>query len=153
MRFILTLGLIFILTDMFACSCSHVGIAKNKKEMTNVFKGRVIKIDETVTYDTITGTTQTIEYRRTTYTFEIKRNYKGLKDKRTIELLTSRMTDCGVDFDKDKTYIVYAYNDHRKLHYRFTDQNTTPYITTHLCTRTKKTNVLTFWESLLLRLM
>lgn len=112
--------------------------------MTYVFKGRVSKINEVVTYDTITGTNQTIEYRRTTYTFEIKKNYKGLKDKKTIELITSHMTDCGVDFDKDKTYIVYAYNDHRKLHYRVTDQKTEPYTTTHLCTRTKKANGLTF---------
>jgi hypothetical protein len=120
--------------------------------MTYVFKGRVNKISEVVTSDTITGTIQTIEYRLTTYTFEIKKNYKGLKDKKTIELVTSQMTDCGVSFDKDKTYIVYAYNDHRKLHYRLTDQQIEPYTTTHLCTRTKKTNVLTFWESFVLKL-
>jgi hypothetical protein len=120
--------------------------------MTYVFKGRVSKTTEIVTYDTITGTNQTIEYRRTVYTFDIKRNYKGLKDKRTIELVTSQMTDCGVDFEKDKMYIVYAYKDHRKLHYRLTDQKTQPYTTTHLCTRTKETNSLTFWESFVLRL-
>ena len=152
MRLLITFGLIFILADIFACSCGHVGIIKNKKGMTYVFKGRVNKVSEVVTYDTITGTSQTIEYRRTAYTFEIKRNYKGLKDKETIELVTSQMTDCGVSFDKDKTYIVYAYNDQRKLHYRLTDQQIESYTTTHLCTRTKKTNALTFWESFVLRL-
>lgn len=121
--------------------------------MTYVFKGRVSKATEIITYDTIKGTDQTIEYRRTVYTFDIKRNYKGLKDKKIIELVTSQMTDCGVDFDKDKTYIVYAYNDHRKLHYRLTDQEVESYTTTHLCTRTKKTNPLTFWESFVLRLI
>src|SRR5688572_27145916 len=152
MRLLITIGLIFILADIFACSCGHVGIIKNKKGMTYVFKGRVNKVSEVVTYDTITGTSQTIEYRRTTYTFEIKKNYKGLKGKEIIELVTSQMTDCGVSFDKDKTYIVYAYNDHRKLHYRLTDQQIEPYTTSHLCTRTKKTNALTFWESFVLRL-
>jgi hypothetical protein len=120
--------------------------------MTYVFKGRVSKINEVVTYDTITGTNQTIEYRRTTYRFEIKKHYKGLKDKKTIELVTSQMTDCGVSFNKDKTYIVYAYDDDRKLHYRLTDQKIEPYTTTHLCTRTKKTSVQTFWESFVLKL-
>jgi hypothetical protein len=108
MRLLITIGLIFIFTDIFACSCGHVGIVKNKKAMTYVFKGRINKVNEVVTYDTITGTDQTIEYRRTIYTFEIIRNYKGLNDKKTIELVTSQLTDCGVSFEKDKTYIVYA---------------------------------------------
>lgn len=120
--------------------------------MKYVFKGQVNNIKEVVTFDTITGTNQTIEYRRYIYTFEIKRKYKGLKDIQTIELVTSQMTDCGVGFDKDKTYLVYAYNDHKKLHYRLVDQEIETYTTTHLCTRTKKTNILTFWESLVLRL-
>jgi hypothetical protein len=151
MRFLITIGLIFVFADIFACSCGHVGIVKNKRGMTYVFKGRVNKVNEVVTYDTITGTSQKIEYRRTIYTFKIEKNYKGLKDKKTIELVTSQMTDCGVSFDKDETYIVYAYNDHRKLHYRLTDQKIEPFTTTHLCTRTKKTNALTFWEAFVLR--
>ena len=118
--------------------------------MTYVFKGRVDKLSEVVTYDAITGTSETVEYRRTIYTFEIHQNYKGLNDKKTLVLVTSQMTDCGVSFENGKTYLVYAFNDHRKLHYRLTDQQTEPYTTTHLCTRTKKTNALTFWESFVL---
>jgi hypothetical protein len=138
--------------DIFACSCGHIGILKNKKNANHVFKGRVTNVTETITLDTITGSSQTIEYRRTKYTFEILKNYKGLKDKETVDLITSKMTDCGVDFDKDKTYIVYTYSDNRKLHYRLTDQKIDPYITTHLCTRTKKRTVLTFWEAFVLRI-
>ena len=140
----------FVTVDSVACSCGHVGISQNKSESNYVFKGRVVELTETVTMDTITGTNQTVEYRWTVYTFEIRKNYKGLKDKPTIQLVTSQMTDCGVSFGKDKTYIVYAYNDDRKLHYKLTDQKAEPYITTHLCTRTKRTNVLTFWDSFIL---
>lgn len=153
MRLLLTIGLILTFSDIFPCSCSRVGIVKNKKEMAYVFKGRVSEVNEIVTYDTITGTSEIIEYRRTIYSFEIQKNYKGLKGQKTIELVTSQMTDCGVRFDKGKTYIVYAFNYHTKLHDRLADQKIKPYTTTHLCTRTKKANALTFWESFILRFM
>jgi hypothetical protein len=153
MRILVAITLFLFSADLFACSCGHVGIVKNKREVAYVFKGQMNKVEEVVTYDTITGTNQTIEYRRTFYTFEIKKTYKGLKGGKTITLITSQMTDCGVSFDKDKTYLVYAYNDDKKLHYRLTNQKIEPYTTTHLCTRTKKINALTFLESFVLRLM
>lgn len=102
--------------------------------------------------DTITGTNSVVDYRRTRYTFEILKNYKGLEGQGTIDLITSGMTDCGVNFEKGEVYIVYAYNDHRKLHPKLEDQKTEIYITTHLCTRTKKKTMLTFLETFILRL-
>jgi len=150
MRLLIIIGLVFITVDNFACSCKHVGILKNKKQSNFVFKGLVTELNELVTSDTITGTNQTIEYRRTKYTFEILSNYKGLKGEEKINLITSTMTDCGVNFDKGATYIVYANVDFRKLHYKLADQRTKAYATTHLCMRTKKTNGLTFWETFVL---
>lgn len=152
MRLRIIIGLIFFTTDIFACSCGHVGIVKNKKATDYSFKGRVIKLEEIITIDTITGTNSVVDYRRTRYTFEILRNYKGLKGKGTVYLITSGMTDCGVNFEKDEVYIVYAYNDRRKLHSKLEDQETETYITTHLCTRTKKKTMLTFLETFILRL-
>jgi hypothetical protein len=119
MKYLLTLGLlILILIDSSACSCKHVGILMNKKDMSFVFKGSVSKQLEVVSYDTITSINQVIEYRRTVSTFNIVRSYKGLKDKKVIELVTSLMSDCGVSFERGKKYIVYAYTDNKKLHYR-----------------------------------
>jgi hypothetical protein len=151
MRILIVITLFLISADVFACSCEHVGIVQNKREMTYVFKGRVTNVEEVVTSDTITETNQAIEYRRTFHTFEIEKTYKGLKGRKTITLVTSQMTDCGVSFDMDKTYLVYAYKDDKKLHYRLTNQKKEPYTTTHLCTRTKKINALTFWELFVLR--
>jgi hypothetical protein len=148
-RSLIILLLLSLSTDGFTCSCGHVGIVKNKKEMAFVFKGRVKEITETLTQEVESTTHNKVEYRLTRYTFDIIKNYKGLKDENTIDLYGG-MTDCEVTFLKSKTYIVYAYIDNKKLHYKLTDQKIEPYFTTHLCTRTKKTSILTFWESFIL---
>ncbi len=149
MKLVALFGLLFISVDILACSCGHVGILKNKKEVDFVFKGRVTEIDETTTEELDPRTGKQIKYSVTRYTFEILKNHKGLKGKKTIDILTG-MTDCEASFTKNKTYIVYAYTDNKKLHYQLADQEIEPYATTHLCTRTKKTNMLTFWESFIL---
>jgi hypothetical protein len=145
MKLLILFVLVLISVASQGCSCAHVGILRNKKEAKLVFKGRVTDIHETVTHELLPGTTEQIEYRVTRYTFEILKNHKGLKAKKTIDILTG-MTDCEMSFIKNKKYIVYAYLDNKKLHYRLAEQETEPYFTTHLCSRTKKTNVLMFWE-------
>jgi hypothetical protein len=149
MRTLLTIALLFIAIYNFACSCEHVGILRNKKTAYYVFKGRVTDIKESTRQDTITGTTQLIEYTETQYKFDIIKNYKGLAGTHTINLLQG-MTECEVTFQMGKVYIVYAYIENRKLHYKIADQRTEPYPTTHLCMRTKKTSVLSLWETLVL---
>ena len=149
MRLLITLGLLLISVDILACSCGYVGIVKNKKQVDFVFKGRVSEVVETTTKELDTRTNTEIDYIITRYTFKILKNHKGLKDKKTIDILMG-IGDCDVSFDKGKTYLVYAYTDSKKLHYRLADQKIEPYSTTHLCTRTKKTNLLTFWESFIL---
>lgn len=123
--------------NVLACSCDgRIGIVRNKKTTDYVFKGRVKKANEIVTSDSIP---------MTKYTFEILRNYKGLKGKDVVYFV-SGVTSCDVYFEKGNEYIVYAYNYHGKLDY----QKTETYITTHLCTRTKKKTRWTFWESFVL---
>ncbi len=143
------LAFFFLPLQDFACSCGHVGIIKNKRQVAFVFAGRVKNVNETLTREFEPATNDSIDYRVTRYTFDVLKNYKGLEGKRTIELL-SGMTDCEMSFDRGETYIVYAYTDDRKMHYRLTNQKIEPYITTHLCTRTKKRTILTFWETLVL---
>lgn len=150
MRLLIIIGLVLSTVDNFACSCGHVGITENRKAMNYVFKGRVSELSEIVSWDTLTGTNETIEYRRVKYTFEVLENYKGLKGEQTVDLVTSGMTDCGFSFDKNKIYIVYAYYDNKKLHHRLMDQKIASYVTTHLCTRTKKITALSFWETFVL---
>lgn len=149
MRLLITLGLLIISVDIFSCSCEHVGIVRNKKEVDFVFKGRLIEVTESITKELDPRINSQIDYIVTRYTFKILKNHKGLKDKKTIDILMG-IGDCDVSFDKGKTYLVYAYSDSKKLHYRLADQKIEPYSTTHLCTRTKKTTVLTFWESFIL---
>jgi hypothetical protein len=145
----LTITMVLFTIDSVACSCDRVGIIKNKNEVDYVFKGKLKDITEVLTRDTATQTKEILKYQVTRYNFKVIRNYKGADGKETIELVQG-MTDCSVRFEKDKTYIVYAYRDNSKLHYMLTDQKIEPYITTNLCTRTKHRNALTFWESFVL---
>lgn len=146
---LLLIGLMAFSINGLSCSCDRVGIVKNKKSTDFVFKGRVLEVRESAITDTIANTNEILEYRQTRYTFNILRHYKGLAGKETVDLMQG-VTDCAVSFEKGKTYIVYAFLDNRKLHYRLENQTMAPYITAHLCSRTKKTAFLTFWESFLL---
>jgi hypothetical protein len=145
MRLFTLLGLLFVSVDILACSCEHIGIMEHKKEADVVFKGRVTEIVETET-QIKDPRTNFGKYTVTRYTFEILQNHKGLKGKSTIDIVTG-WTDCELYrhfFRKSKKYIVYAYS--------VDEQESASYYTTHLCSRTRKTNLLTFWESLILRL-
>ena len=147
----MVLGILLISNSLFACSCGHVGIYKNRKGSDFVFKGKVIEINEIISTDTITDSEQTVRYRRTIYTFEILQTYKGNKKLKTIDIVGGE-TDCEVVFKNGLNYIVYAYNDDKKPHYKLRDQPVDEYLTTHMCDRTKKSSFWTFWERFLLRI-
>ncbi len=133
-----------------ACSCGHVGIYKNRKGSDFVFKGKVAEINEIISMDTITDSDQTARYRRTIYTFEILQTYKGDKKLESINIVGGEI-DCEVVFKNGLNYIVYAYYDDKKPHYKLRDQLEKKYLTTHMCDRTKKSTFWTFWERFLLR--
>ncbi len=154
MRALLLIGLLIITVDNYACSCRRVGIIKNQKESDFVFLGRVTNVNEVVTEETITGTDRKVKYRRVEFTFQVTKTYKGkklkdFKDKITI-VTTGGGADCGNNFDKDKKYIVYSYKEDGKLDMGLYDQKVEPFMTTNLCTRTKRAKPLTFFERLIL---
>lgn len=154
MKTILLIGILVITFKGFSCSCSRIGIIKNKKQSDIVFKGRVTELTEVVTQEIITGTDKKIDYRRVEFTFNVSKIYKG-KDQRefkdTIKIITTGGgADCGNYFDKGKKYIVYAYKTDGKLEWAIYDQKVEPFMTTSLCTRTKRAKPLTFFERLIL---
>lgn len=156
MRTLLLIGLLTIAFDNYACSCSRVGILKNQKESDFVFLGRVISVNEVVSQETITGTDRKVEYRLFEFTFQVTKTYKGKKlkdskDKITI-ITTGDGADCGSYFDKDKKYVVYSYKTESKLGIGLYDQKVNPFMTTNLCTRTKKAHPWTIFERLILKL-
>ena len=155
MRTILLIGLLIITFDSYSCSCRRVGILKNQKKSDIVFLGRVTNINEVITQDTITGTDRIVKYRRVEFTFQATKTYKGKKLKdfnNDITIITTGGgADCGNYFDKDTKYIVYAYKEDSKLDMGLYDQKVEPFMTTNLCTRTKKAKPLTFFERLILR--
>lgn len=141
--------LVFVMPDVCACSCQHVGIIENKRQADYVFKGTVTDVNESNYTSNVSAGNVQIEYTRTEYTFKITTHYKGLTEQKVVVLLQG-MTDCNFTFKKGKSYLVYAYSDNSELHYRLADQKTEPYTTTNLCTRTKRNNVLAIWENLVL---
>jgi|GEM_PF-3094846 len=156
MRLLIIIVLIFLTADILACSCGRVGILKAQKGSDLVFVGRVVKVNEVTTKEKITGTETEIEYRRYEFTFKVTSVYKGRKSsfmKDTITIVTTGGgSDCGNWFRESEKYLIYSYKSDKKLGMRIEDQTTDLFITTNVCTRTKMTGLLTFWERLILRL-
>lgn len=137
-----------------ACSCSRVGIIKNQKQSDVVFKGKVINVNELVTIETYPRSEEEFEYRRYEFLFEVKSLYKGRRKFNNTEKLTIITTgggaDCGSWFDLGETYLVYSSKTDR--HLRFWDQEVEEFMSTNLCTRTKKFGFAALLESIVLRI-
>ena len=151
----IVIGLLFLTTNIFACSCDRIGVIKGQKYADIVFVGRVIKINEIITTEGQLEDGRKIEYKRYEFVFKVMSVYKGkkntfLKDTLTI-VSTGGGADCGSWFDENKKYLVYSHKSSKKLG-QFWNQDTDPFMTTSLCTRTKKTGLFTFVEKLILRL-
>lgn len=154
MRTIILIGLLILSFDSYCCSCRRVGILKDQKQSDLVFKGQVIEINELKSEETVTGTDYKVEYRRFEFTIQVTKIYKGKKSKEIGDEITIITTggggDCGYRFDLGVNYLVYAYKTDRKLKMELYDQKVDEFITTHLCTRTKKSKPLTFFEKFIL---
>lgn len=151
MRGLIIVGLILLCTDTFSCSCGRIGILKNKRRSDVVFVGRVVEIKEIKTEEQITGTDHKVEYRRFVFKFEVLRNYKGLKKKGFITITTTGGgADCGNYFDQGKKYLVYSRKHEGKLMTQLSDQKTEEFLTTSVCTRTKRLRAMTFLETFVL---
>ncbi|WP_299701530.1 hypothetical protein [uncultured Pontibacter sp.] len=150
MKLTLLLLLTLSLNTAIACSCGRVSIFKNFKKSDTVFKGKVIEVKEIKTTEQTTAG-NAAEYRRYEFTFEVLNRYKGLKSKEPVTITTTGSgSDCGNYFDLGESYIVYAYNWDTMLTRQFIDKTTDEFLTTNLCTRTKKVKSWTVFESLVL---
>lgn len=153
MRLIFLLILTFSVNTAIACSCDRSSIVENFKGVDIVFKGRVIEVNEIITEEEI-APGRSVNYKRYAFKFEIITKYKGLNKKEPITIITTGgVTDCGNDFELDKKYIVYAYKQDTMLALSLIDRKTEEFLTTNLCTRTKRTYPWTVFESLVLTLI
>ena len=158
MKYIITiLFLTFSLNIAFACSCSKVSIIKDQNTSDFVFTGKVVKINEIVTQEKITGSDKIADYKRYEFIFEIKHIHKGKKDfdySDRITIITSGGgSDCGNYFKLNEKYLVYSYRENHKVGMKLADQKAEKeFMSTHLCTRTKRIRFFTFLEQFVLEL-
>lgn len=141
----------------FACSCAKAGILKCQNKSDFVFTGKVIRINEIITREKITGTEEIVDYKRYEFVFEIRQIHKKLKDFKSsdnITIITSGGgADCGNRFNLNKQYLVYSYKQNHKIGSNLEDQKTdSEFMSTNLCTRTKKISFFSFLEQLILEL-
>ncbi len=143
--------------DIFACSCSRAGILKQQRAAEFIFAGRVENISEIVTEERVESTGEKISYKRYEFTFKVTGIYKGRKKwkdfNRSIKIITTGGdADCGSVFYLNKKYLVYSYEADYILDLRLPTQKVSPFMTTNLCTRTKRSSPLTIFEKLILKL-
>ena len=103
-----------------ACTCMPTDdIQASFNPASIVFTGKVVKIDSLLVMDSLTinqpdGSTKPF-YRQTgmiKVSFKIKKVFKGSKSiKREIVYTTYECCICGFPFYKDRTYLVYGYNE------------------------------------------
>ncbi|MFN3753224.1 hypothetical protein [Flavobacterium sp.] len=158
MKFIYTFLIItFSISSTYACSCSKVGTLRGQNKSDFVFTGKVVEIKEIITKEKLTDSEKIVDYKRYEFIFEIKHIHKRKKgfdysEKITI-ITTGGGTDCGNKFDLNKQYLVYAYNQQNKIGWGIEDQKADKdFMSTNLCTRTKRVSFFTFWEQLILEL-
>ncbi len=155
--FLTTLVLILSLNYSLACSCSRVGILEGQKDAEFVFTGKVLEINKIVTNEKVTGSKLEKEYTKYEFVFKIKSIHKGKKRFNfgdTVSIITTGgESDCGSYFNLNKRYLVYSYQEHNKIGRGLQDQKANEsFMSTHLCTRTRKVGFFTFLEQLILEL-
>jgi hypothetical protein len=154
---IVILFLIFSLNAAEACSCLRIGILKGQNKSDFVFTGKVIKINKIVTQEKLTNTDIIVDYTRYEFIFEIKNIHKGKHnfdclDKITI-ITSGADTDCGNYFKLNEKYLVYSYKEQFKVGWGLEDQKAEKeFMSTNLCTRTKRMKFFTFLEQFVLEL-
>ncbi len=149
--------LIFSISSAFACSCTKNGIFKGQNNADFVFTGKVIGIREIITQEKLTGYDKIVDYKRFEFIFEINQIHKikkGITFSDRISIITSGGgADCGNKFILNNKYLVYSHKQNHKIGWGLEDQKTEEeFMTTSLCTRTKKIGFFTFLEQFLLEL-
>ncbi|MDF0728527.1 hypothetical protein PY093_17980 [Cytobacillus sp. S13-E01] len=106
----------------FACSCLQpppVEVELERK--TAIFSGKVIKIEDTTTFNQSSGDLLKV-------IFEVKSSWKGINQPQAIVYTTRDSASCGFNFNLNEDYVVYAYSEEDKL-------------MTGLCERTKSLDI------------
>jgi hypothetical protein len=132
MKHLVFLLFIFILPGkLFSCTCIGESTVENAYHNAKaIFEGTAIGVDTLKTIDS----TFHMTYYELVYSFNIEKNYKGVRNLQTIKVKTGLGNgSCGFNFDVGKTYIVYAY----KYDYINTKDNS---LKTDICTRTTISN-------------
>ncbi|MBT9393012.1 hypothetical protein KLP40_07545 [Hymenobacter sp. NST-14] len=158
MRALLLFVLLAFSSYSWACSCGKVGILKNRKQAELIFTGRVIDIRNFIYKDsTDRGNGEYIirTKQSTKFTFQVQHVYKGAVVTDTVSLSTpAARLDCESHFVPNQSYLVYSNLTTQSTRYLFgAKSKARPYLTTNLCTRTKRNRLLTIYEKAILTLL
>lgn len=109
--FLTILSLPFFSSTGYACSCLQPGTPQEElAKMDAVFTGKVLEVDE--------------KYNSTTKVkLSVSETWKGVNTKEVVVYTAMDSAACGVYFEKDKDYLVYAHLEDGEY-------------TTYLCSRT-----------------
>ena len=132
MRKILTTLLILTSTFAYACTCHLTDIKKSYTYSSAIFYGKYLSTDTIKGFNDIFGRPFTVD------NFEVIKFYNGIDSstfsfykarylKYTISLINNCNDACGICFEKNQVYLVYAYRDFYSGHFK-----------TDGCTRTRK---------------
>ncbi|MBD2713650.1 hypothetical protein KBK19_01235 [Microvirga sp. STR05] len=152
MRKLLFLSILYLLPySLKACSCGRIGICKSRKSAQLVLTGILISTKTNLYKDSLNRK----QARHIIHTFKVQHVYKGKVIADTVSLTTpAAHVDCGSYFMLNKSYLIYS---------ELTDQDPTdifgsgkkviPYLTTNMCTRTKRNRFLTIYEKSVLTVL
>ncbi|TAE80502.1 MAG: hypothetical protein EAY81_10365 [Bacteroidetes bacterium] len=132
MRKILTSLFILTTITLHACTCSIAGIKKSYTYSSAVFYGKYLSTDTVKGFNDISRRPFVVD------NFEVSKFYRGVdsltfqhsiskRKSYIISLINNSQDGCGISFEKEKMYLVYAYRDFYGGH-----------LTTDGCTRTRQ---------------
>ncbi|WP_396176486.1 hypothetical protein [Flavobacterium sp.] len=151
------LFLTFSLSSALACSCLRIGILKGQNTTDFVLTGKVVKVNKIISQEKITFDDRIVDYVRYEFIFEIKHIHKGKNEFDYLERITiitsGAGADCGNYFELNEKYLVYSYKEQFKVGWGLEDQKAEKeFMSTNLCTRTKRIGFFSFLEQFVLEL-
>ena len=113
------------LPSVFACLCGGTTVQKSFKEATAIFTGRFIRsefrkgIKSDFEEMNARDTGKKLDYEVLVYIFESDKWWKGALTREVVLITdetrrsdgTSSVSDCGLGFEKNHDYLIYAYGE------------------------------------------
>jgi hypothetical protein len=92
----------------YACSCANTSVEDAFDNVDAVFTGKVtaIKKNEKETIENNTSIVNVV-------TIEVTKSWKGVTEKEVTVKTSYSTASCGVHFEMDKEYLIYAYGDNK----------------------------------------